>query len=267
MAALGSMTLTELQNLIAESKGEWEHIEFKKTTGELHGGMESLCGFLNGSGGKVFFGVTNAGKIQGQDMTDPTFQEVANAIRKLEPPAWIEQTRIPVSGTKEVLMLATTLRVDAPYTFDGRPYVRIGNTTSRMSQYDYQRLLLWREYAQHRWENQVAERYSLEDLDLAEIERTHQFAVAGKRLETPFASCLDTLDRFELRRDGQLLQAAVVLFGKKQMPDYPQCALRTLSRHDQRRIHRPTANPRSRFSGSRRGIAVFAKACGGGRMV
>ena len=64
------MSLAELQKFIAESKGEWEHIEFKKTTGELHGGMETRCGFLNGTGGKVLFGVTNAGKIQGQDMAD-----------------------------------------------------------------------------------------------------------------------------------------------------------------------------------------------------
>jgi ATP-dependent DNA helicase RecG len=99
------MTLAELQKLIAESRGEWEHLEFKKTTGELHGGMESLCGFLNGTGGKVLSGVTNAGRIQGQDMADATYQEVANAIRKLDPPAWIEQIRIPVAGTKEVLIL------------------------------------------------------------------------------------------------------------------------------------------------------------------
>lgn len=33
MTAPGIMTLTELQRLIAESKGEWEHVEFKKTTG------------------------------------------------------------------------------------------------------------------------------------------------------------------------------------------------------------------------------------------
>jgi hypothetical protein len=40
----GTMTLAELQKLVADSKGEWEHLEFKKTTGELHGGMETLCG-------------------------------------------------------------------------------------------------------------------------------------------------------------------------------------------------------------------------------
>src|SRR5258708_39694194 len=122
----GTMVLAEPQRLITNSKGEWEHIEFKKTTGELHGGMETLCGFLNGLGGKVFFGVTNAGKVQGQDVAESTFHEVANAIRKLEPPAWIEQTRIPVSGAKEVLMLETTLRADGPYTFDGRAFLRIG---------------------------------------------------------------------------------------------------------------------------------------------
>ena len=142
MTSPATMTLVELQKLVAESKGEWEHLEFKKTTGELHGGMETLCAFLNGVGGKVLFGVTTAGRIQGQDMADATYQEVANAIRKLEPPAWIEQIRVPVSGTKEVLILETTQRTDGPYTFDGRPYQRIGNTTSRMPQAEYQRRLL-----------------------------------------------------------------------------------------------------------------------------
>ena len=43
------MTLDQLQQLVAE--GESERREFKKSTGELRGGMESLCGFLNGKGG------------------------------------------------------------------------------------------------------------------------------------------------------------------------------------------------------------------------
>jgi ATP-dependent DNA helicase RecG len=57
------MTLAELQNLVADSKGEWEHLELKKSTCELPGGMETLCAFLNGLGGKVLFGVTNVGRI------------------------------------------------------------------------------------------------------------------------------------------------------------------------------------------------------------
>jgi ATP-dependent DNA helicase RecG len=56
---------------------------------------------------------------------------------------------------------------------------------------------------------------------------------------------LDSLDRFQLRVDGQLLRAAVVLFGRKFMPYYPQCNVR-LARFrgtdkteflDQRQLH------------------------------
>lgn len=226
MTVTGTMKLAELQSLIAANKGEWEHIEFKKTTGELHGGMETLCGFLNGSGGKVLFGVTNAGKIQGQDMGDATFQEVANAIRKLEPPAWIEQTRIPVGGTREVLLLETTQHTDDPYTFDGRPYQRIGNTTSRMPQQEYERRLLARTKNQERWESEVAEGYSLESLDTKEIKKTLRAAVDAGRLESTVTTPAEALERFHLRVGGKLLRAAVVLFGRQMLPDFPQCSLR-----------------------------------------
>ncbi len=226
MTALGTMTLAQLQKLIAENKGEWENVEFKKTTGELHGGMETLCGFLNGSGGRVLFGVNSVGKVLGQDVSDATFQEVANAIRKLEPPAWIEQIRVPVAGTAEVLMLQTTQQADGPYLFDGRPYQRIGNTTSRMPQAEYERRLLARAKNQQRWEYQLAEKYTLADLDMAEVERTLRAAVHQGRLESAPSDPVEGLDRLQLRVEGQLLRAAVVLFGRKQMPHYPQCALR-----------------------------------------
>lgn len=220
------MTLAELQQLIAESRGEWEQIEFKRTTGDLPGGMEALCAFLNGSGGRVLFGVTVSGNIQGQDVTDTTLQEVANAIRRLEPSVRIEQTRIPVSGTREVLMLATVDRADPPYTFDGRPYQRIGNTTSRMPQVEYERRLLARTRNQRPWESEIAEGYSPDDLDTREIEKTLRAGVEAGRLESTVTSAAEALDRFHLRVDGRLLKAAVVLFGLELMPEYPQCALR-----------------------------------------
>jgi ATP-dependent DNA helicase RecG len=95
-----------------------------------------------------------------------------------------------------------------------------------MPQTEYNQQLLVRTHELHRWENQVADGYPLEDLDLPEVERTHRMAVDVKRLDAPFTSAADTLDRFQLRREGRLLRAAVVLFGRRQMPDYPQCALR-----------------------------------------
>ena len=39
------MNLEQLKRLVAV--GESDRLEFKKTTGDLKGGMETLCGFLN----------------------------------------------------------------------------------------------------------------------------------------------------------------------------------------------------------------------------
>ncbi len=152
--------------------------------------------------------------------------EVAGELRKIEPPTVFEQTRVPVREGKEALILETTTALDVPYTYDGRPYKRIGPTTSMMPQSEYQQHLLSRSHAIHRWENQSAEGYSANDLDTEEIDRTIRDAIHSGRLESRSSDPLDALDRLQLRVDGQLLRAAVVLFGRKFMPYYPQCTVR-----------------------------------------
>ncbi|MDP6633608.1 MAG: ATP-binding protein, partial [Phycisphaerae bacterium] len=97
------MKLRTLELLVSE--GESDGLEFKKSTGGLKGGMESLCGFLNGRGGQMLFGVTDAGAIVGQQISDRTLRDVAAEILHLDPPTPIEQIHIP-AGRQEVLMLA-----------------------------------------------------------------------------------------------------------------------------------------------------------------
>ena len=55
--------------------GESETLEFKKSTGQLQRAGETLCAFLNGKGGRVFFGVTDSGKIVGQEVADSALSE------------------------------------------------------------------------------------------------------------------------------------------------------------------------------------------------
>jgi ATP-dependent DNA helicase RecG len=218
------MDLAELKQLV--DQGESDRLEFKKTTGELKAGMQALCAMLNGSGGMVVFGVTAAGKVVGQDITDATLQEVAREIKKLEPAATIAQTMVPVAGSLRVLALEAAQAPGGPFVFDGRAYKRIGPKNSRMSQAEYQERLLARTQAIHRWENQIAEGYSPADLDSDEIDRMVRAALHCGRLASQPSDPMDVLDRLHLRVEGRLLRAAVVLFGRKFLPDYPQCALR-----------------------------------------
>lgn len=86
--------LNIIQNLTAEKEGG--KVEFKQTTGQLERGMETLCAFLNGEGGTVLFGVADNGKIIGQEVSDKTKRDIAEAIGRLEPTATVQVSYVPL---------------------------------------------------------------------------------------------------------------------------------------------------------------------------
>jgi ATP-dependent DNA helicase RecG len=124
---------------------------------------------------------------------------------------------------REVTQAADSL----PCTRDTRPFEHIGSNPLVMPEEACQRLLVEHEFLQHRWETQVVEA-DLDALDAEEILRTVRAGVAGGRLPagTSDSDPTDVLDKLGLRVHGSLVNAAVVLFGRKFLPDYPQCQLR-----------------------------------------
>ncbi|MCK4546145.1 MAG: putative DNA binding domain-containing protein [Candidatus Eisenbacteria sp.] len=220
------MDLKQLEKLVAA--GESETVEFKKSTGQLRPAGQTLCGFLNASGGHVLIGVSEKGAILGQQVSDSTQIDIAATLKKFEPPASVEIQRVPLTGEgdREVIVLAAATPGSLPFTFDGRPYQRIGTTTSVMPQERYQQLLLQRIHSHQRWENTRAD-VGIEDLDQEEILRTVRVGKeAGRVPESTGEDLGIILDRFGLRMDGEILNAAVVLFGTHFLPDFPQCQLR-----------------------------------------
>src|SRR5205814_437200 len=112
-------------------------------------------------------------KIVGQTISDSTFRELAELIKKFEPPPAINLDRIELEPNKEVIVLTASPREsDVPYVFCGRPYHRIGSTVSQMSQQVYQKLLLERNYHNLRWETEQVLDYTIDDLSAEEIWRT-----------------------------------------------------------------------------------------------
>lgn len=127
------MELGELQGIV--SKGESETVEFKKSTGQLTRAGETLCAFLNGKGGRVFFGITPEGQIVGQHIADSTMRDLAEMLSHFEPAATFETSRVLVNGSLEVLVVETKpAPQSAPFAFEGRAYQRVGSTTSQMPQ-------------------------------------------------------------------------------------------------------------------------------------
>jgi ATP-dependent DNA helicase RecG len=208
--------------------GEGPNLEIKRSTGELREGLQTVCAFLNGSGGIVLFGVRPDGRPEGQQVSGQTFRDMAQALERFEPPVDLPIERLPLANEREILILRVTGTSDSvPFTFDGRPYERVASATRRMSQEKYEKLLLARAHTMRRWENQPTDEIALKDIDREEVFRIVDIARSVGRLVGPVGRSLpDVLTRLGLRKDGHILQAAVVLFGKTFVPDYPQCELR-----------------------------------------
>ncbi|MEX0599662.1 MAG: ATP-binding protein, partial [Rhodothermales bacterium] len=160
---------------------------------------------------------------------DRTQQEIARVLDRFEPPAPVERRIVPLpDADRSVLVLEAPRIADGrPFTYDSRPYQRVGTVTSRMPQDRYETLLLERAHARRRWENQPAVGVALEDLDHEEILQTREAAVGHRRISAGTSTDVgDILDRLGLRRDGGLTQAAQILYGKRFLPDYPQGRLK-----------------------------------------
>lgn len=117
------MTPTELRRLVRQ--GEGRSLEFKRTTGELREGLQTLCAFLNTAGGRVLFGVNSNGRIEGQHVSERTIHEITAGLQRFEPPAPVEIERAKVGRDREVISLAVEANQEAiPFSFDGRAFGR-----------------------------------------------------------------------------------------------------------------------------------------------
>jgi ATP-dependent DNA helicase RecG len=220
--------LNEKKLISLLKKGEGQTLEFKRSTAELQGAMQTLCAFMNGAGGLVIIGVGSEGRLVGQDVSDSTQQKIAAALDRFEPPAPVRMEFVDIGKNKNVIVLKTEAGNESvPFVFDGRAYERVGTTTRKMSQSRYEQLLLERGHAKRRWENLPTEGLTIEDLDKAEILRTRELAIQQNRISPDTSQDIgDILNRLGLYVNGNLTNAAQVLYGTRLFPDYPQCLLK-----------------------------------------
>ena len=101
-------------------------LELKKSTAEKDRACRSLCALANGQGGHVVFGVTPAGQVVGQKVTDRTLEELAQEFQGFEPPLFPKLQRITVSERGlEVLLVQVERATHIPISFRGVPYERV----------------------------------------------------------------------------------------------------------------------------------------------
>ncbi len=216
-----------VKHLIADTEGG--QVEFKETTGQLERGMETLCAFLNGEGGTVLFGVTDKGKIIGQEVSDKTKRDIADAINRLEPVATVQISYVPLPDSKKkvIALHVEDARLNRPFCYKGRAYMRVESVTTTMPQPKYNDFLLQRDGSKYRWELFENGNLTLQDLDSNEVMKTVRLGIECGRLPEDTGNDIPViLEKFGLLKNGALNHAAAVLFGKHERMEYPQCLLR-----------------------------------------
>ncbi len=221
------MLLEELQKLVAA--GESENLEFKKTTGQRTEAAKTVCALLNGLGGFLLFGVSDRGEITGQQVTAKTLEDISLELRRIEPPAFPEIETLSIGNDKAVVVIRVSGKMGT-YCYDGRPYIRHGQTTQIMPRGEYEKRVLVKFHAHRRWENELAPDWvTIQDLDEDEIQATLQNAISLGRMKKPTHTDSESILRgLGLFDDGHLINAAVALYGKSErlFASYPQLSIR-----------------------------------------
>ncbi|MDO4682264.1 MAG: ATP-binding protein [Lautropia sp.] len=209
--------------------GESVALEFKKSTAEKERACRTLCAFANRQGGVLLFGVTPAGRAQGQTVSDRTLEELAQEFLHFEPPIFPSLERVSVDGGRDVLVVRVS-RSERLISYRGVAYDRLLNTTQVMSRDRQHQLITEELHAVQRWENQPAEGWDITRLDAREMVLTLEEAIRRGRIEDPGSrEPQEILRGLGLLRDGNTLsRAAVVLFCKDDvpLPDFPQLLLK-----------------------------------------
>ena len=114
-----------------------------------------------------------------------------------------------------------------PYTYRGCPYYKNESTTQVMPQEMYEERLRAAKPEKFAWERQEADGVSLADLDEKRISGTVRLGVErGRMPATAEAESVESLlSKWNLMREGKVLNGAVALFGKN-LSGYTQMSLR-----------------------------------------
>ena len=146
--------------------------------------------------------------MAGQQVSERTVQDVSAELRRFDSPAFPEIERVRLDDHLEVIAIHVNPDPSAPYRYRGTAYRRVRNTTQTMPAEEYNRILFQRLHNERRWENQPADGWSIDDLDVAEIRNTVVEAVRVGRLNEPGTREPEALLRgLGLIPDGVLFRA------------------------------------------------------------
>jgi len=196
---------------------ETESIELKSSLSKLEEIVEAISGLSNTKGGKILIGISNNGKILGVKIGEDMVERLANKIAQNTDPKVQPRISIQEIDKKKIIVIDVKEGVDKLVLAFGRPYKRVGKSTVRMSKDEFERLILEKHKEKLRFDNQICEGASYNDIDEKKVSWFLKKAKTKRGLDIDEDLPIEEiLMRLKLGRNKKLTNAAILLFGKPQ---------------------------------------------------
>lgn len=208
--------IEEILTMISE--GESETVEFKKSTGLLREIIETVCAFANRRGGYLFIGVEDEGKIVGQQVTDDTLKNIANAVKlNTDSKLYPNIEKIEIQG-KTCILVTVEESPLKPHSAYGKPFLRVGPSNQQIDRQQYEYMLQQRING-YGFDNQIQADSGLSDIDTESLYEFVELANSVRNMnENIFLPPDIILEKLELSKNHSVTKAGMLLFGKK--PDF-----------------------------------------------
>jgi len=199
---------------------ESQNIEYKANWRDEY--LKWICGFANASGGKLYIGIDDKGKVTGIDNYNRLLEDLPNKFRDIL--GVYAEVNLQNEGNKHYLEIIVP-RYDVPISVRGKYYVRTGSTLQEITGLALNEFILKR--TGKTWDDIPEQRASINDIDESSIKQFVKDARIAKRINIENdISVSDLLEKLRLLEDGNLKRAAIVLFSKDPGKFYPNMALK-----------------------------------------
>lgn len=204
--------IESLSDLI--QKGESENVEFKKSTSLLREAIETICSFANGHGGYLIFGIDDDGTVLGQQISDDTIGNIANAVKlNTDPKLYPGIEKVELEG-KECILVTIEESPLKPHLAYGRAFLRVGATNQKLDRERYEYLLQQR-FNGYGFDHQIQKGANINDIDHDLLFEFLEIANSVRNVNESLLLPPDIiLQKLDLSKDGQVTKGALLLFGK-----------------------------------------------------
>ena len=218
--------MTEKQLLELIQRGESQSVEFKTSLSLRKQIGKTISAFANTSGGTVLIGVSDNAVCKGVDIGKKTIEDLANWIKENTDPPIYPEIKVHKLNGKEIIKVLVKESDEKPAFFRTNAFQRVGKTNQRISASKIRELAKQERVKLH-WDERICQKATLEDIDEKRVKWFLQKARDERQLEiNPNTTLREALERLELSRNGQITNAALLLFGQNPQKFFLQAKLR-----------------------------------------